>query len=482
MKTKLSVLIAALAMAMLISTFPIPKASAVKFAEEGSAYFVVFSGPNLPADANAIIADCGGAVTAKFPKIGVLVAMPTIDPATFEVNLDRKNEITDFGHDYTVELPPYKLVTVEESVLEGGSGPVVTDSFYWAYQWHLWHTTDVNPEKVWSITTGNPNVKVGILDTGIDYMHNQLGPNYDWVLSTSFVPTEPDPRDYNGHGSWCAGLVAAPIDGRGTVGIGPNLKIVSLKVLNATGSGYFSWLIQGVYYAVENGIDVITMSLGAYVPMAGGVKNGGSALFSTLQRVFNYANRNGVVCIASAGNGYNDMDGVSSWRHLPSQCSNVICVLGTNIYDDIALDLNPDGTVDWGSNYGSCLHGISSVAGDWADIEPTWYRSEFPTKPKAPTWLGYYGYPFSTTLRIGSSNYYGWYGGTSMASPHVAGVAGLILSINPDFNPLQVRHFLLKGAKDIGAPGYDQFFNFGLLNAYNSVLLAAKSKILLDIE
>ena len=442
----------------------------VPIAEEGDAYFVVFSGWELPANVEAIIEGCGGRVAHKFPNVGVLVAVPITDPATFEANLNRRPEIIDFGHDYVSEVPG-DLVIVET---EMESVPAVTDSCYWTYQWHQWHTIDASPTKAWSITTGSHDIKVAVLDTGIDYRHVDLAPNYDFALSRSFVDyyngTTEDEMDYNGHGSWCGGMVAAPINGRGTVGVGPNLDLVNLKVMNRYGWGYFSWDFDAIYYAVEHGINVVSMSFGAYVPMAGGAKKDGAALFSALQRLFNYANRKGIVCIASAGNLGLDMDGLYSIRHLPSQCSNVICVIGTDIYDDIAHTA-------WGSNYGSCLHGISAPGGDYASTEPAWYRTEYPTKPKYPTWVYYYGLCFSTYLVIGGLNYYAWMGGTSMAAPHVAGVAGLLLSINPEFTPSQVKYFLRIGAENIGDPGYDEYFNFGLLNAYNSLLKAVMSNI-----
>jgi subtilisin family serine protease len=312
------------------------------------------------------------------------------------------------------------------------------------------------------------------MDTGIDYLHPDLAPNYDFALSRSFVDIDfdgiidEDEMDYNGHGSHCGGIVAAAINNDPNdakcVGVGPTLDLVNLKVMTYEGWGYFSWDIVAIYYAVENGIDVISMSFGGYVPM---FDQGGSALFSALQRVFNYASRNGIVAVASAGNSYMDMDGLYSWRHLPSQCSNVICVIGTNIYNDLAYDPG-----SWGSNYGSCLHGISAPGGDWADVEPEWYE---PIIPPA-YWWGVYGYVFSTWARTTTGWSYAWAGGTSMAAPHVAGVAGLILSVRPGCTPSQVEYFLRSGAEDIGELGYDEYFNFGLVNAYNSVMYAQARK------
>jgi len=478
MKTKLSVLIVALATVMLISAFPMfsmQKVNAVEVAKEGPAYFVVFSGSDLPADADAIITGCGGRVVNKFPKVGVLVAFPTVDSATFESNLNTRPEIIDFGHDYVSELPQEQVVLADESELQSSSGPTPVDTYYWRYQWHLWHTIDASPTGVWSITTGSKNIKVAVLDTGIDYNHVDIAPNYDFVLSANFVdwnfdgiPDEPI-IDQNGHGTWCGGLIAAAFGGGRCIGIGPNLDLVNLKVMGANGTGYFEWDFGAIYWAVEHGIRVVSMSFGGYAIMAGGAKKGDSALFAALERLFNYANRNGVVCVAAAGNAGANMDGLPGGvRHLPSECSNVIAVIGTDIYDGLASY----------SNYGSRLHGISAPGGDYAYVEPEWYKSII----LPANWVYYYGLCFSTYSATGGVSGYAWMGGTSMAAPHVAGVAALILSINPDFIPAQVQHFLQKGAKDIGPKGYDEFFNFGLLNAYNSVLLAKNCKIRWNID
>ena len=267
MKNKLSVLIVVLATVMLMSAFPMPRASAAKLAEEGPTYFVVFRDYNLPADADAIIAGCGGRVVSRFARVGVLVALPTIDPAAFEQNLDKRLEIANFGHDYTSEVPSDLIVTAEESELDGSSGPTPVDLHYWRYQWHMWHTIEASPIGAWTISTGSHDVKVAVLDTGIDWGHPDIAPNYDAALSANFVdwnfdgiPDEPL-IDENGHGTFCAGIVGAAFDGGRCIGVGPNLDLVNLKVMGRDGTGYFEWDFGAIYWAVENGIDVVSMSL-----------------------------------------------------------------------------------------------------------------------------------------------------------------------------------------------------------------------------
>jgi subtilisin family serine protease len=467
MKTKLSILMLFLATIMIVSASPMPTVSSVKLAEEGPAYFVVFSGWNLPSDVDTIIAGCGGRVVNKFPNVGVLVAMPTIDPAAFEGKLNSRSEIIDFGHDYVSELPAGETLITDENSADYSPPlpPPAQDGRYYR-QWFLWHTIEANPD-AWSITKGSKNIKVAILDTGIDYNHPDIAPNYDFALSANFVdwnfdgvPDEPI-IDQNGHGTWCGGTVAAAIGGGGCIGIGPNLDLVNLKVMGANGSGYFEWDFGAIYWAVEHDINVVSMSFGGYAIMAGGAKQGDSALFAALNRLFNYANRNGVVCVAAAGNGAYDMSGFPyGIRHLPSQCSNVIAVIGTDMIDNLASY----------SNYGSNLHGISAPGGDMPlpPTPPAWFAPYIPYLPYPQN--TYYSLCYGPYLVIGGLVYYAWMGGTSMAAPQVAGVAGLLLSLKPNLTPSQVQHYLQAGATDIGKPGYDKYFNFGLLNAYHSLL------------
>ena len=450
-------------MAFALLPFAFTEAPSIEIMEEAPGYVVEFKGTGLPQDAEAIIEECGGTVTSMLPDLAVIAAMPNGDPVAFEEALAVNDAIQCFDHDYVAELPDTLVVPVNEEQIELENAPSsFSDPYYWLYQWHLWHTIEASPAGAWQITTGDPAVSVAILDTGIDYNHGDIAPNYDFALSKTFVPYE-DEMDYDGHGTWCGGLVAAAVNDDPNdwkcIGIGPTLNLVNLKVMDATGSGWFSWVFEAVYYAVAKDIDVISMSLGGYLP------RGVSRSFQSIcNKVFNYAEQNGIVCVGSAGNQGWDMDWVHAYYvHIPSQSSGVIAVIGTDIYDGIAH-------VAWASNYGSSLHGIAAPGGDAAFVEPEWYEPIIPPQ----YWQYWYGFCYSTYTWTVTGYRYAWMGGTSMAAPHVAGVAGLILSVNPRARPSQVRHFLQRFATDIGDPGYDQYFNYGLLNAYDSVKEACK--------
>jgi len=453
----------ALAFLFVVALFPlVSRASAPE-----NVYVAVFSGAELPSNAQQIVEDCGGRVLTTLQKAGVLMAKPvSVDGATFESSLRGRPEIIDVGIDEFTQLIPSdpELYPEAEPTAEG---LVVTDYFYNRYQWNMW-IIDAKPDKAWSITTGDPNVKVAILDTGIYYNHPDIAPNYDWVLSTSFVDLnfdgviDEDPMDYNGHGTHCAGTVAGVIGGGwpnyrgGIVGVGPTLSVVNLKVMTKDGWGYFSWAMSALYYAVVNGIDVASMSFGGYVNTSIKTHQG---LYNALLRLTNWACTNGLVMVASTGNENYDMGAIKPYRHIPSDLPSVIAVTGTDIWNNKASY----------SNYGDCLHGIAAPGGDPSATPPLWH----PVQP--PAWRYWYAFVLSTWSPLSViPGFYGavyvWMTGTSAAAPHVAGVAGLIRSRYPGFNPEMVRIALQIGALDIGKPGYDLYFNYGLVNAYQPLI------------
>ena len=117
----------------------------------------------------------------------------------------------------------------------------------------------------WDATRGK-GVKVAVLDTGIDFNHPDLAANYRGGVS--FVPDETNPMDYNRHGSHCAGIIAAALNGVGVVGVAPAAYLYAVKVLSRSGSGNWSWLIAGLDWCMSNGIHVASMSLGGTAPSA----------------------------------------------------------------------------------------------------------------------------------------------------------------------------------------------------------------------
>jgi thermitase len=279
---------------------------------------------------------------------------------------------------------------------------------------------DIDAPEAWDLATGSAEITIAILDSGIDQDHPDLAGklvgNYDFTGSSTV-------DDDHGHGTHVAGIAAAVTNnGEGVAGIGRDSSLLNVKVMKVfddTLWGSYSWIADGIVWATDNGAHVISMSLGGYNRSR------------TLQAAVDYAWNQGVVLAAAAGN-----DG-SSRRLYPAAYAGCIAVAATD--DD---DQRVDEPGWWASNYG-----------DWVDVAaPGLYvYSTFPNHP-------YF---------IGKSLSYDYGSGTSMATPFVAGLAGLLLAQDTSRTNAQVRALIEDTADPV--PGTGTYWSHGRINACNAV-------------
>lgn len=231
-----------------------------------------------------------------------------------------------------------------------------------------WDMTKINCQQAWDVTKGLATVKVAVLDTGIDTGHSDLASKV--VLGKNFSSTSTSFQDGHGHGTHCAGTVAAITNNaKGVAGVGFNTSLMVGKVLSNSGSGSTSWITSGINWAYQNGAKVISMSLGG----------GGNS--TSMSNACTAAMNAGCVVVAAAGNSN------TSTMSYPGAYTNVIGVGATTSTDARASYSN------WGS---------------WVDVA-------------APGSSIYSTYP-----RSGTTDRYATMSGTSMACPHVAGLAALV--------------------------------------------------------
>jgi len=265
-------------------------------------------------------------------------------------------------------------------------------------------------------------IKVAIIDTGIDYTHPDLDDNYKGGYD--FRNNDDNPMDDHGHGTHCAGTIAAKDNGEGVIGVAPEAFIYGVKVLSSSGSGYLSDVVAGIEWAAENGMDIISMSLGT------------DYNYQTLQNACNQAAAAGVILVAAAGNDYSIRRGSErDTVDYPARYSSVIAVGAT-------------GNTDTKASFSSTGLALE-LAAPGVDIKST-YRGG--------------GYAFGS--------------GTSMACPHVAGTAALVLA-GPGGN---VRTILQDTADDLGDPGWDKWYGFGLVDAHEAAGVASEPPVLSTIE
>lgn len=269
-----------------------------------------------------------------------------------------------------------------------------------------WGVDRIDAEVVHDYNKGT-GVKVCIIDTGIDYTHPDLDANY--VSGYDFANNDDDPMDDNGHGTHCAGVVAAEDNLEGVVGVAPEANLYAVKALDSSGSGYVSDVAAGIDWAVTNDMDVVSMSLG-------------SDLYSlTLENACNNAYENGLIVVAAAGN-----------------------------------DGNPSGktdSVDYPARYGSV---IAVAATSDADVRATWSSTGPALELSAP------GVSILSTYLDGS---YATGSGTSMACPHVVGTVALAKIAYPAYSNIEIRSLLQNSADDLGVAGFDIKYGYGLVDA-----------------
>jgi len=274
----------------------------------------------------------------------------------------------------------------------------------WTQQWG---PAKIEADYAWNTTMGNSTLLVAVIDTGIDYNHPELAANYvplgyDWAYNDA------DPFDDHGHGTHCAGIIAASINNSiGIAGLA-QVQIMAEKVFDSGGHATDDDLANGIIHAVDQGARILSNSWG------------GSDDSMIIHQAIQYAYNAGALVLAAAGNDS------SRARFFPASYDEVVSVAATDINDTLAGF----------SNFGFWLE----VAAPGVDIYST----------------------------IPNSGYDSW-SGTSMACPHAAGTAALIWSRFPDMTRDWVALQLQYTADDLGEKGFDIYFGHGRINARKAV-------------
>ncbi|MHC5019253.1 MAG: S8 family peptidase [Planctomycetota bacterium] len=276
-------------------------------------------------------------------------------------------------------------------------------------------------------------VNVAVLDTGIDYDHPDLSGNY--AGGWDFVNNDNDPKDDHGHGTHCAGTIAAADDDSGVVGVAPGANIYALKVLGADGSGNYSNMIAALQWCTNNGIHVTSNSYG-----------GSTDPGTSVRQAFEAAEAAGIVNVVSAGNSGNPK-GKGDKVGYPAKYDACIAVAATDDQNRRASFSSTGPTVE--------------IAAPGVAVNST-----------VPSF-------------VSSTGYAAW-NGTSMACPHVAGVVALMIDKGiADSNGNgrisdEIRAGLQSTATDLGDPGRDPHFGFGLVNAVGATSLNQAPSVIIN--
>ncbi len=340
------------------------------------------------------------------------------------------------GRVYAADL--HTVTTAAASTSEPPMAEAAPNDPLFQQQWSL---QKIETIQAWNISQGDPRVVVGVIDSGYDVTHKDISPDRIWTNSAEqngktgvdddnnsyvddihgwdWVDNDNVPNDEYGHGTHVTGIIAASTNnGLGIAGIGRNLTIAPLRILDASGSGYISNLIDALNYARLEGIRIVNLSL--VISFDSPAVN--DAIVA--------ARNAGMIIISAAGN-------TGSTVQWPAAYPQTVAVAATD---------NGDKRADF-SSFGSPV----DVAAPGVDVLST-YRN----------------------------NSYEVLSGTSMATPHVAALAGLIWSLRPDYSTDQVINLIKSTAVDVNAassPGRDDYLGAGRIDVYHALLAASADLI-----
>ena len=424
---------------------------------------------SVPASGLALITSLGGTATTSWDDIGVAIVSGLSINAI--ATLAASDLVAAVGNDRVLNwLPNLRIGAAVSDGPSLASHKDPTKARYYA-DGTQWSMRVIQADKAWAAgLQGTPTTRVAVLDTGIDYDHREMKGLVDLQASASFasiivceagvcadVPYEPQQpgdlpfMDNHFHGTHVASTIAS--NSISVAPVAPHVTLIAVKVLSGTGSGSFEGVANGIRHAAgAANADVINMSLGAEIDYN---EEGAPALLEFMARVIKAAEKAGTIVISAAGNSALNLD-AGSLVATPCEQSTV-CVSATGPL----MQQNFDQPATY-TNYGITAIEVAAPGGNASDTEEYVNRDLIigacSRRASSGTLV------VCRTSTEGVAYFYAYAAGTSMASPHVAGLAALIKSHDPLISVNGIRSKLLHSADDIGVKGRDIYSNWGRIN------------------
>jgi lantibiotic leader peptide-processing serine protease len=422
---------------LLLASAPI---AAVQTAHAGvqQTYLVVYSQEALPAGAASTISSAGGTVVAAYGAIGVAVVRS--DSTTFRANLMKDSRVEGVSATAAFATRLNDGAAEDTTASANTSTPAPGSDSLSGLQWDM---IQIHSPEARAINGGSPSVTVGDIDTGLDYTHPDLAANVDYANSAGCVSGVADNSpsawmDDNGHGTHTAGTIAAAKNGIGIVGVAPNVKIAGIKAGNAAGFFFPEAVVCAFMWAGTHNIQVTNNSYFAD-PWLFNCKNdpGQRAIWNAEQRAIKFAQQHGTVVVAAAGNEADDLAHPTQDITSPDDTTpvtraitNACAVIPVEVPGVIGVSADGNRQIkSFYSSYGVGAVQVVAPGGDSILFDPS---ASVPNGRVLSTWpASLFTVTCLPSRRVvdASGATYCYQQGTSMASPHAAGVVALIESM-----------------------------------------------------
>lgn len=404
----------------------------------GSDAHIFRFGGNVPSTFASSAETAGGTVTSLHAEAGLATVRGLSDSAA--ATLAKTTGATDSVADLGVTLRLGTLGDqVEDTNVETDPAFSPANATMYPFQWHL---RAIGADRAWAAgRLGSPDVTVAVIDTGVNYEHADLVGRVDLSRSVSFVPSDDADvaalfpgrhpvTDLFYHGTHVAATISS--NAHVAAGVTAKVTIMGVKVLSRWGEGTFSGVLDGVIWAADHGADVANMSIGDIM-----VKSANGRYAALMQQAFNYAHRKGTLMVVAAGNESIDLDHDRNLYKMYCDAPNVVCVSATGADDQPT----------WYTNYGRSAISVAAPGGTvpdrvWAACSRT--SLLVPYCQNGDEVLGLLG--------------------TSMAAPHVSGLAALLVEDIGHGKPSQVKARLQQSAEDLGENGTDPYYGRGRIS------------------